>query len=138
MSQCSQQYSYNMCTYWTGQVFAAIPIFQYIEQIGNLLSNIVENPVSFAIGIALDKTCQLLLCSKIARTVGCAVCYITNFAAQLAAIAADLFTNTQLRWQAIGFDLCEEALKENPSRANIEWPGRELSEEYDEDEDDDD
>jgi hypothetical protein len=116
--QCEKQYDYDMCTYWTGQAFAAIPIFQYVEQLGNIITRIIKQPLSFILGFVLDKVCSLALCGN-PKFPGCKACTVLQYASSLAAIVTDLVTNTGERFAAISFNLCEEAVKENPSYDNI-------------------
>ncbi len=120
--QCNDAYAYDMCTFWTGQAFSAIPIFQFVEQIGNVVNQFVDQPASTIVGMAVDKTCQLVLCGN-ERSVGCKICKGLQYASSLTAIITDLVTNTKDRFAMVKFDLCEEALKDNPSYDNIEWPG---------------
>ncbi|MFC1741003.1 hypothetical protein ACFL3V_00515 [Nanoarchaeota archaeon] len=116
--QCDKQYDYEMCTWATGQIFAALPITQYIEQIGLVLNRIVKQPASFVLGLVMDKGCTLGICGNPAFW-GCKACMVAMYALSLAALVTDLVENTADRFKDISFDYCEEALKDDPSYANL-------------------
>jgi hypothetical protein len=122
MKDCDMRYSYEHCTFVRGQVMAAIPLLQYVEQVGQFLMSIIRQPLSFLIGFVLDKGCAWGLCGN-PKFLGCKICITAQYALSLASIIADLAENTGARFSEVSFDMCEEALKEKPSYDNIEWPG---------------
>ena len=111
-----------MCTFWTGQIFSAIPWAQYIELVGNFIMKIIKQPVSTILGMVIDKGCQLIC--KNDKFVGCKVCLGFQYATTIAAVITDLVENTKDRFTSITFDLCKEAVKDNPSYSNINYPGQ--------------
>jgi hypothetical protein len=120
--QCDRIYAYDMCTYWAGQIFAAFPLMQFLDMVSQTIERIVKQPISFIMGLVLDKTCQLVLCWN-PRFVGCGICTVATYVTTLATIITDLVTNTGARFESTWFDLCDEAIKDDPSYANIDWPG---------------
>jgi hypothetical protein len=123
--QCDEQYSFESCTYFLGQVFAAIPLLQYFEQASGFVLQIIENPLSTLFSQALDKSCDLLACGN-PLWWGCRLCKTAQYGMSLAAVGEDLIRNTGDRFKAAGFDLCDEALKPDPSYGNLKSPGQGL------------
>jgi hypothetical protein len=120
--RCDQEYGYLVCTHLVGQAFAAIPLVQYWSQVGDLLSGFVQNPYSI-IGYAVDLTCKIVReCSSRGCQTTALVCTVLEWASTLANIIADLVESTGDRFDMAGFDLCEEAMKDEPDYANIKPP----------------
>lgn len=122
---CDKNYQYKMCTFVWGQVFAAIPILQWIQGISNLIEQIVANPLTFALGYAIDKVCTHIACRHegCIKPPACNVCMIAQWGLTILTIGLDLAENTETRFESAMFDVCDEALKDNPSYENIDWPG---------------
>jgi hypothetical protein len=117
--RCDQEYSYLVCTHFVGQVFAAVPLLQFVSDIGGMIEGIFKNPWGL-IGMAIDKACNLICASS--STTGCSVCRGITMVPAIVNIVADLVESTGPRFEAATFDLCEEALKDAPDYNNVAPP----------------
>ena len=116
---CDQEYGYLVCTHLVGQAFAAIPLVQYVSDVGGLIEGIFRNPYGLA-GMVIDKLCAVICASG--RSTTCTVCRGITFIPAAITIIADLVESTGPRFKMAGFDLCKEALKDEPDYNNIEPP----------------
>ncbi|MFH1668483.1 MAG: hypothetical protein ABIA62_01000 [Candidatus Woesearchaeota archaeon] len=122
--RCDREFHYNLCTYVWGQIFAAIPIFQYLNQMGEFLQSVLTNPYALT-GYLLQKGCDLACqCTGKACVGICGVCRTAQWASTIFTLVQDLIESTGSRFDMATFDLCGEALnvEEEPSYENIKPP----------------
>lgn len=50
--QCSLEYNYRVCKYVLGELFA-LPIFNFVDFLRNILKNLLANPLGVAYGVAV-------------------------------------------------------------------------------------
>ncbi|MBN1544083.1 hypothetical protein JW898_01320 [Candidatus Woesearchaeota archaeon] len=117
--RCDQEYSYLVCTHLVGQAFAAIPLVQYISDVGGMIEGIFRNPYGLA-GMVIDKLCAVV-CSA-GKSTTCTVCRGVTFIPAAITIIADLVESTGPRFKMAKFDMCEEALKDEPDYSNVKPP----------------
>jgi hypothetical protein len=122
--RCDKEYDYLTCNYWTGALVNVLPIFQFLDQLSQILADIARQPLQL-IGWVLDKACNLVICSETnPHNVGCVGCRILEWGTALTNIIADLVEGgLGDRFSAATFDLCSEALEDSPSYEDIGLPG---------------
>ncbi len=120
--KCNQQHSYLMCTYVWGQVFGAIPILQYWQKIGELLTTFFKNPwaiVGYVVNKACDATCA---CPSEGCAPFCTGCRTLQWASIVFNIIMDVKESTSMRFKMASYDICEQALAETPDPEKIKPP----------------
>ncbi|MBI4739042.1 hypothetical protein HY772_05790 [Candidatus Woesearchaeota archaeon] len=120
--RCDKEYDFLMCQYFTGQVMNILPLFQYLDQLSNILADIGRQPLQL-VGWVFDKACNLIFCQE-PHTVGCAACRFLEWGTALTNIIADIVEGgIGDRFRAATKDICKEALRDNPNYENIGLPG---------------
>ncbi|MBI5397999.1 hypothetical protein HZB03_00915 [Candidatus Woesearchaeota archaeon] len=120
--RCDKEYDFLMCQYFTGQVMNILPLFQYLDQLSNILADIGRQPLQL-VGWVFDKACDLVFCQE-PHTIGCGACRFLEWGTALTNIIADIVEGgIGDRFKAATKDICKEALSDNPSYENIGLPG---------------
>jgi hypothetical protein len=118
MSQCDELLRYDWCVYVLGDVFNAIPWFQYGNDMVRMVRDVITDPFLLA-GYAVDIACNQL-CSTGDLGPACGICTavaIVNTLTQIAASIAGMAEGSY--WTAPMDDICEEAVKDEPKYSNI-------------------
>ncbi|MBU0461723.1 MAG: hypothetical protein KJ574_04005, partial [Nanoarchaeota archaeon] len=115
---CDQTYWRATCIHWVGQIFMAIPIFQYLEGISQQLQDLVAHPEYILPGLALDVVMDYF-CSTPKVTVGfCTAGHVLRWGSHAASAIMGVVHVAQ-SWKYNGIDVCEEAVKKNPDPSKI-------------------
>ncbi|MBT7367129.1 hypothetical protein HN814_02880 [Candidatus Woesearchaeota archaeon] len=110
---CDARYNYEMCVFFIGDLYNAVPWTQYIGQISKIIGGAIKNPVS-AIGYIVDYVCRAQCHNS--KSGMCYVCTAVEFLSVATSLAADVVA--VLDWSVSG-DICEEALKDFPDYSNF-------------------
>ncbi|MFC1755219.1 hypothetical protein ACFL96_17815, partial [Thermoproteota archaeon] len=114
---CDETYARNTCIHWVGQIFMAIPIFQYIEGLSNAIQEIIAQPwvlIGMAPEIILSVVCLqpeevpgVCMANKVIR-------WTMDIANSILTVV-DVFQN----WKYLGIDWCEQAVKDQPDISKV-------------------
>lgn len=115
---CDQTYWRATCIHWVGQIFMAIPIFQYLEGLSKMLQELVEHPEYVIPGLAIDILMDYF-CATPRVVVGfCTAGHVLKWGSHLFGAVLGV-VQTAKGWKYLGIDFCEEAVKDNPDISKI-------------------
>ncbi|MBT7902950.1 hypothetical protein HN587_03730 [Candidatus Woesearchaeota archaeon] len=110
VSGCDLEFRTATCTFWWGQALNTIPYVQMLDQLMGQIESLILNPFN-GIGLIIDYACSAK-CAAGDTSGICAACSGLEYANTLLSIV-DTFVGIGDRWDALGKDLCEQALKDD-------------------------
>ncbi|MBI5881309.1 hypothetical protein HZB90_04220 [archaeon] len=117
LSQCDDLFQYGLCKYILGDIWNAVPMFQFINQLLSSVGNLVKDPIALG-GYVID-----LLCANSCGGFpgpGCGVCTAFQFMNVLTQIVASIYGMADADfWTAPTNDICDEAVKDEPKYSNL-------------------
>jgi hypothetical protein len=114
MYECDELFKYTICRYVLGEIWNAVPMFQFFNQLMTIFRDLAGNPiliVGYVVDFACSKSCQ----GPGAICPACKVLMWLNVGMQLAGNVKGLI----VAWKTAGKDICNEALKDEPSYSNL-------------------
>ncbi|MBW2997114.1 hypothetical protein KY349_02100, partial [Candidatus Woesearchaeota archaeon] len=116
--ECDDLFNYGVCRYVLGEIWNVVPFYQWANEVRDIFVDVASNPL-LLIGYVADFACTKY-CTSGSAGDGCPICssisfinVAMQFAANVAGVAKGDF------WTAPTEDICEEALKDEPSYSNL-------------------
>ena len=119
IAKCQKEFQYSICTFWWGQAFMAIPIFQYMEDLSSTIQDIIAHPEYVLPGLVVDHSLQIMCMDDISPPGACTAAHLIKWGAGFASNILGVVNMFDKNGWNLKQDYCEEALKDNPDNTKV-------------------